>query len=778
MKREYPPEKILSILKNSRLFSQFDEDQLIKLISFSIVEHFEQGSTVLHEGVHNENIYLLMEGSVAVYVGDELIMRLRRVGDILGEMSVINNSVTTASVVAETLVVLFVIPSGNIYDSQNPDIHSLWFKIFSDILSDKLAMTNKRLMGYQATSEELHSKKQELIQKTMILQSVMGSMTDGVVVADNQGKILHVNSAFVKTVGINDLPPNYHNWPEKIGLFKPDGKTLYSVSELFIDNEGEGRSAETAVPMDFHEIYIKNKYLQEDVWLHATSSTLKAEDGTRLGGTVFVFRDYTVKKHEEQALVKAKENAEATARAKSYFLSVMSHELRNPLNAILGMSNILQNSNITPEQSQYVETITKSGSELLDKIKNIMDFNHLESGGVELKKIPYSLAHLIEDTLIRYSDMAKEKQISVRTDISGLAKTGMDILIGDPERVGQILGHLVDNAIKFSSSGEVLVCVAATAGSDSGSEEFETEEFETEDFDSLRTDRNLLINTDGNRLINLEFEISDHGIGISSQQISLLFKPFSQADSSYRRKFEGTGLGLAICKRLIELMGGSIKVHSEFGRGARFIFNIVQSICDSPPVFQKIDLVNKPVVREKDGEQRPSSSANSKLSASYNSRSQDVSRSSASEDSQSQDVLKILVAEDNKVNQMLIKKILTKLGYSPVIVDNGLKAVMACEKEHFDLILMDIQMPEMDGLEASRKILDNAAKCRSSCSNGKKISKNMEIRPPTIVALTANIAEGSKEACLAAGMAYYMSKPLKLERLTEILDQLGVQADQ
>ncbi|MBF0232096.1 MAG: response regulator [Desulfamplus sp.] len=607
----------------------------------------------------------------------------------------------------------------------------------------------------------------------MILQSVKGSMIDGVVVADNQGKILHLNISFVKTVGINDLPPSYHNWSEKIGLFQPDGKTLYSVSELFIDNEGEGRSAETAVPMDFHEIYIKTTYLQEDVWLHATSSTLKAEDGTRLGGTVFVFRDYTVKKHEEQALVKAKENAEATARAKSYFLSVMSHELRNPLNAILGMSNMLQNSNITPEQSQYVETITKSGSELLDKIKNIMDFNHLESGGVELKKIPYSLAHLIEDTLIRYSDMAKEKQISVRTDISGLVKTGMDIFIGDPERVGQILGHLVDNAIKFSSSGEVLVCVAATAGSDAGSEEFETE-----DFDSLRTDRNLLINTDGNRLINLEFEISDQGIGISSQQISLLFKPFSQADSSYRRKFEGTGLGLAICKRLIELMGGSIKVHSEFGRGARFIFNIVQSICDSPPVFQKIDLFNTPVVREKDGEQRPSSSANSKMSASYNSRSQDVSRSSASEDSQSQDVLKILVAEDNKVNQMLIKKILTKLGYSPVIVDNGLKAVMACEKEHFDLILMDIQMPEMDGLEASRKILDNASKYSRSCCNAKEISANMEIRLPTIVALTANIAEGSKEACLAAGMAYYMSKPLKLERLTEILDQLGVQADQ
>ncbi|MBF0203205.1 MAG: cyclic nucleotide-binding domain-containing protein, partial [Desulfamplus sp.] len=244
MEKETPDEKMLSILKNSKLFNQFDDNQLIKLIALSRIEHFEQGTIILQEGTHNENLYLLVDGNIAVYVGDERILNLRRVGDIIGEMSVITKSLTTASVIADTQATLFVISSESIYDSNNHDLQSLWFKLFSDILSDKLVTTNKRLIGYHATSEELNSKKQELVQKTMIMQSIMSSMSDGVVVTDDKGNVLHVNDAFIKMVGIIDLPLDYQSWPETIGFFKPDGKTLYTASEISIETSIEIKKSE------------------------------------------------------------------------------------------------------------------------------------------------------------------------------------------------------------------------------------------------------------------------------------------------------------------------------------------------------------------------------------------------------------------------------------------------------------------------------------------------------------------------------------------------------
>ncbi|MBF0203204.1 MAG: response regulator, partial [Desulfamplus sp.] len=509
------------------------------------------------------------------------------------------------------------------------------------------------------------------------------------------------------------------------------------------------------------------------------------------------FRDYTRKKHEEQALIKAKENAEAAAKAKSDFLSVMSHELRTPLHAILGMSYILQNTEITQEQIQCVETITNSSHELLDKIKNILDFNHLESGDIELQNIPYSLTSLIIDTLNFYSSMAKEKQIALTTDISTdinnivMDKSEEIFFTGDPKRIQQILGHLVSNAIKFSNGGSVHISV----------NEIKLPEEQIESCKLLKFKDQA-----ENRKV-LQFKVSDQGIGLSEKEIGSLFKPFFQADSSWSRKFEGTGLGLAISKRLIELMGGEIRVESERGKGSRFIFTIVQSSHSAvqfrpnssiqlepflsdfskKPVkpssiterFSKNGLekssgnalnkssenaLNKPSKRALN---KPSGHALNKPSGHALNKPSENALDKPSENALDKPSvhtqLKILVAEDNKVNQMLIKKILTRLGYSPVIVENGLKAVEACGKEPFDLVLMDIQMPEMDGLQASRKIQEN-----SRVGNIRAYPK-----APAIIALTANITEGIREECLAAGMSDYMSKPLKIEKLTEILTQLN-----
>jgi len=616
MVRNYPHDRIISVLKATKLFNQFDDSQLIQLMAFATVEHFEKDAQIIQENKPNQNIYILLEGRVAIYVGDELILKLRRKGDIIGEMSVITKSLTTASVLAATPVVLFTIPSRKIYDSGQIELRSIWFKLFSDILAQKLSMTNKKVLGFQEATAELDQKKIELIKKTMILQSVLGSMDDGVVVTDGRGQVLHVNKAFARMTGKIKIPVEMEEWPETIGIFNADGQTVCRVRDLPMVK------AENGILTESDELYIKNDCLEAGIWLQATSSLLKTDEGKLLDGSVVVFRDYTKKKLEEQALIRARDNAQAAAKAKSDFLSVMSHELRTPLNGIMGMSDLLKGTSLTREQREYLDIITRSGKGLLAKIKNILYYNNLGSSKVQIKKEELSLRDIIDNIIKFHEPGAQKKDMII---VAKICKTAETFFSGDREKIIKAVDNLVDNAVKYSSRGVITVSVAVVT-------------------------QNL-------SWVKFHVKIRDEGIGLSREHIQSIFQPFFQADASLSRKFEGTGLGLAVTKRVVEMMGGILEVESHLGKGSCMGFTLVLSRL-------------KTMVEQR--EESPAVNIKSLINKNYAGRRP----------------FKILVAEDNKVNQLLIKKVLANLGYHAHIAENGIKALEACRNQSFDLRLL------------------------------------------------------------------------------------------
>jgi len=678
--------EILKILNLSRLFKQFEDEQLMALISVSHVESFEKGDKILAEDCENETVYILLKGQIVVYAEDEFILTLRRQGDIFGEMSVITKSITTATVYADSPVHVFTISSSQIYDSTEHALRSMIFKIFLDILIEKLTLTTNRVKGFQATSEELNIKKQELVQKTVILQSVLGSMSDGVVVTDSEGELLHVNKAFTQMISRNTVPHSFEDWPVELGLFKSDKKTLYQVEELPMLRLHRKQTVDSV------EIFVKNKKLKTGIWLLANGSLLKSEDDSDYEGAVVVFRDYTKKKLEEEALIKAKEQAEAIAKSKTNFLSVISHELHTPLNGIIGMTDLLKTTQMTREQTEYLETICESSDNLLSIIQNILIFNDLESGNLKLKSDSYLLKPLTDQIINKYRPIAQQKNLGFTITFDDQLTTP---LLGDKLLILRVFEHLVNNAIKFTQQGSVTI--------------------------DAKLEK--LINQE----IHILLTITDTGIGISNADQENLFQAFSQVDIALNRQYEGTGMGLVITKKIIEHIGGNISVISQKGQGTVFLVRFSQKIPD---------LQNTPSIKEKTLEPR------------LEEKNHPQKDTSIIEESP-----KILVAEDNKVNQKLISKILKKLGYEAVIANNGREAVDIFEKQAYKIILMDIQMPEMDGLEATQNIL-------------KKSSGGFT---PKIIALTANITEGIREKCLEVGMCDYMSKPLRMDKLLEVL---------
>lgn len=537
---------------------------------------------------------------------------------------------------------------------------------------------------------------------------------------------------------------------------------------------------------------------------------------TEIENFIAVATDITARVETEQALRRAKSEADAASRAKSEFLASMSHEIRTPMNGVIGMTSLLLETKLDDDQREYVNTIRNSGEALLTIINDILDFSKIESGKMELERLPFDLGSAIEESLELFVVQAAAKKLELVYHVErGVPAT----ILGDVTRLRQVLVNLINNAVKFTPGGSISITARLAPGDPSE------------------------LGVPPGRLL-LEFSVRDSGIGIPPDRLNRLFKVFSQVDSSTTRKYGGTGLGLAICQRLCALMGGEIRVESEQGKGSNFVFTIQTEavpqtsqeelpalppalrngekvlIVEDHPVTQQrlVDLFrswgadilvadNAPqaqrllqeyprpglLVLDFDDTDLdrffshyravaaprlimvpfgsvPPDTTNDRHAYMFIAKpirsgglyqavaslfASVVRQDAAAAATPSAPVLgeeiplDILLVEDNLVNQKVALRFLDRLGYRANAAGNGLEAINALEARRYHLVLMDLQMPEMDGLEASRQIR-------------KRFATEQQ---PKIIALTANALQGDRELCIEAGMDDYITKPVKITEI-------------
>jgi PAS domain S-box-containing protein len=388
-------------------------------------------------------------------------------------------------------------------------------------------------------------------------------------------------------------------------------------------------------------------------------------------------------------MMTAKEQAESASKAKDEFLTVMSHEMRTPLNPIMGFANLMRSTDIPEPDRTYLDTIISAAQRQLDLVDSILDFAKLESGSLRPTLSEFRLIDLCRDAVHEVKYATHGLEIRFEPFVMDLQPLPENLaVIGEKTMIRQIVDNLLNNACKYTSAGTVTLSVG------------------------------MCENREGKTLFH--FRVVDTGIGISESHVGQLFDPFTQADSSYTRQYEGVGMGLAVCRKLLDLLGGTIGVKSELGKGSIFWFEL------------SMDLVSGEVP------QLPTPKRDSEICMFDRPRH-------------------ILLVEDNKANVLIVKRLVEKFGGSTRVAVNGKQGVELCREERFDAVLMDLCMPVMNGFDATYAI---------------RHSENLNRETP-IIALTADLSGGVRERCLESGMEEYLTKPIRIQQLFETLNTLG-----
>ena len=393
-------------------------------------------------------------------------------------------------------------------------------------------------------------------------------------------------------------------------------------------------------------------------------------------------QELTAARDEEKRLAQA---AEVGAQAKTAFLATMSHEIRTPMNGILGMTELTLATELTEEQREYLTWVKVSGESLMRILNDILDFSKIDAGQMNLEHIPFQLTETLNSVIGIYSVEAANRGLFLSWTSEDAVPTDV---CGDPVRLRQILSNLISNAIKFTQHGAITIHVKRLADQKPG-------------------------------YANLQFTVTDSGIGIPEDKLELIFTPFVQAESFTTRKYGGTGLGLSIVKRLVDLLGGRLWVESKPGQGTSFHFVFDLALAEKPvPTTTGIHLHKSPVA----GEQQH-----------------------------------ILLVEDTPVNQQVAKRLLNKWNFAVTIAENGQRAVELYQAQSFDLVLMDIQMPIMNGLEATRHIRDH--------------EQRLGLPRTPIIALTANAMQADNDACRSSGMDDFIAKPFRADDMLAVIQR-------
>ena len=519
------------------------------------------------------------------------------------------------------------------------------------------------------TSADLKKVSDDLKIRAEELSTLLTTIPAYVYFKDTSLTYLIVNQAFGELAGV----PSHQITGKKIHEVFPDYQNAdYLRMEASVIETGQA----------LYDIEEEMEHNKRKRWVNSNIAPIRNAENM-IVGLIGISWDITERKLHEEELKQSKELAEAGTMAKNEFIASISHEFRTPMNGILGLSEILKNSTLSAEQTELLNGIISSAENLLVLLNDVLDFSAIEAGKLEMDNQPFMLDRVMEDVSLFTNLKAEEKSISFSISVDEKVP---NLLIGDSQRLRQILINLTNNAIKFTEKGKIDVLITRIGQSDNKA--------------------------------TLRFEVTDTGIGIPEEALGSLFRVFSRLKQNRSSLIAGTGLGLSICKKLTDLMGGTIGVESTPGKGSMFWFSLPFTLSN----LQK----NQP--------------------------QQDMPIKEAGFSKKS-----VLVAEDNPINQRIVNFQLKKMGFEVDVADDGQQAFEKYHGKNYDLIILDIQMPIMDGYQVAEAIR-NEEKGTS--------------RHSPIIALTANAMKGDRELYLDAGMDEYVSKPFTYETLQEAINKL------